>query len=47
MNETGEQSLVSQIVTALQNIKDVFMILTSRLTDNQTEFSAISRCSQA
>ena len=37
------ESLVSQIVTALHKIKDVFIILTSRLTDNQIEFPAISR----
>ena len=28
------ESLVSQIVTALHNIKDVFIILTSRLIEN-------------
>ena len=37
------ESLVSQIVTALHKIKDVFIILTSRLTDNQIEFPALSR----
>ena len=37
------ESLVSQIVTALHKIKDVFIILTSRLTDNQIEFPAMSR----
>jgi hypothetical protein len=36
-------SLVSQIVTSLHKIKDVFVVLTSRLTDNQIEFSAMSR----
>jgi hypothetical protein len=29
------EHLVSQIVTALDKIKDAFIILTSRLTDNQ------------
>ena len=37
------ESLVSQIVTALHKIKDVFIILTSRLTDNQIVFPAMSR----
>ena len=37
------ESLVSQIVTALHKIKDVFIILTSRLTENQTVFPAMSR----
>ena len=37
------ESLVSQIVTALHKIKDVFILLTSRLTDNQIEFPAMSR----
>ena len=37
------ESLVSQIVTALHKIKDVFIVLTSRLTDNQMEFPALSR----
>ena len=37
------ESLVSQIVTALHKIKDVFIVLTSRLTDNQIEFPAMSR----
>ena len=31
------ESIVSQIVTALHKIKDVFIILTSRMTDNQIE----------
>lgn len=43
VNVAEAQSLVSQIVTALQKIKDVFIILTSRLTDNQPVFPAISR----
>ena len=37
------ESLVSQIVTALHKIKDVFIVLTSRLADNQIEFPALSR----
>ena len=37
------QSLVSQIVTALHKIKDVFIILTSRFSDNQVVFPAMSR----
>ena len=37
------ESLVSQIVTALHKIKDVFIVLTSRFTDNQIEFPAMSR----
>jgi hypothetical protein len=43
VNVAEAQRLVSQIVTALHKIKNVFIILTSRLTDNQTEFPAISR----
>ena len=43
VNVAEAESLVSQIVTALRKINDVFIILTSRLTDNQTEFPAISR----
>ena len=43
VNVAEAESLVSQIVTALHKIKDVFIILTSRLTDNQTEFPAMSR----
>jgi hypothetical protein len=37
------ESLVSQIVTALCKIKDVFIIITSRFTDNPIEFPAMSR----
>ena len=37
------QSLVSQIVTALQKIKDAFIIITSRLIENQAVFPAMSR----
>ena len=37
------ESLISQIVTALHKIKDVFIILTSRLTENQKVIPALSR----
>jgi Rad51 protein len=37
------ENLVSQIVTSLHKIKDVCIILTSRLTDNQIKFPAMSR----
>ena len=37
------ESLVSQIVTALRKIKDVFIIMTSRLTENQIVIPALSR----
>ena len=37
------ERLVSQIVTSLHNIKDLFVVLTSRLTENQIEFPALSR----
>jgi len=37
------ESLVSQIVTALHKIKDVFIVLTSRMTDSQIKFPAMSR----
>ena len=37
------ESLVSQIVTALHKIKDVFIILTSRLTGNEIIIPALSR----
>lgn len=37
------ESLVSQIVTSLHKIKDIFIILTSCLTDSQIEFPAMSR----
>ncbi len=42
INTAEVESLTSQIVTALHEIKDVFIILTSRLTDN-LEFPALSR----
>ena len=37
------ESLVSQIVTALQKMKDILIILTSRLTENQIKFPHMSR----
>ena len=37
------ESLVSQIVTALHNIKNVFIVLTSRMTDSQIVFPTLSR----
>jgi anion-transporting ArsA/GET3 family ATPase len=37
------ESLISRIVTSLHNIKDVFVVLTSRLTESQIEFPALSR----
>ena len=43
VNIAEAESLVSQIVTALHKIKDVFIVLTSRLRDNQIEFPAMSR----
>ena len=43
INIAEAESLISQIVTALHKIKDVFIVLTSRLTDNQIEFPALSR----
>ena len=43
INISEAESLVSQIVTALHKIKDVFIVLTSRLTDNQIKFPAMTR----
>ena len=43
INIAEAERLVSQIVTSLNKIKDVFIILTSRFTDNQIEFPALSR----
>ena len=43
INIAETESLISQIVSALRKIKDVFIILTSRLIDNQIEFPAMSR----
>ena len=42
-NIAEAERLVSQIVMALHKIKDVFIVLTSRLTDNKIEFPAMSR----
>jgi hypothetical protein len=38
INTAEVESLTSQIVIALHKIKDVFIILTSRLTDDQIKF---------
>jgi hypothetical protein len=43
INIAEAERLVSQIVTALHKIKDVFVILTSHMTDNQIEFPSLSR----
>ena len=43
INTAEAESLVSQIVTALHEIKDIFIILTSRLTDNEIVIPALSR----
>ena len=43
INIVEAESLVSGMVTALHKIKDAFIILTSRFTDNQIEFPAMSR----
>ena len=43
LRNTGVENLVSQIVTALHKIKDAFIILTSRTTDNQIVYPALSR----
>ena len=40
---TEAESLVLQIVTALHKIKDVFIILTSRMTESQIVYPALSR----
>ena len=37
------EGLTSQILTALHNIRDVFIVMTSRFTDNQLKFPALSR----
>ncbi len=42
VNIAEAERLVSQIVTALQKINDVFIILTSRFTDNLLEFPALA-----
>ena len=43
INIAEAERLVSQIVTALHKIKNVFIIITSRITSNQIEFPAMSR----
>ena len=43
INIAEAERLVSQIVTALHKIKNVVIVLTSRFTDNQIEFPALSR----
>ena len=43
INISEAETLISQIVSALHKIKDVFIILTSRLTDNQIAFPPLSR----
>ncbi len=43
INISEAESLVSQIVTSLHKIKYVFIVLTSRLTDNQIKFPAMTR----
>ncbi len=43
INISEAERLVSQIVTALHKVKDVLIVLTSRLTDSQIEFPAMSR----
>ena len=43
INIAEAESLISQIVTALHKIKNVFILLTSRLTENQIVIPALSR----
>jgi hypothetical protein len=43
VNIAEAEHLVSQIVTSLYEIKDILIVLTSRLTDNQIEIPAMSR----
>ena len=43
IRSTEAESLVSQIVTALHKIKNVFIVLTSRMTDSQIVYHALSR----
>jgi Rad51 len=43
INTAEAQRLVSQIVTALHKIKNVLIVLTSRLGDYEIEFPALSR----
>jgi hypothetical protein len=43
MYTTEVESLTSQIITALHKIKEVLIVVTSRFTDNQIQFSALSK----
>jgi uncharacterized protein YueI len=43
INISEAERLVSQIVTALHKIKDVFIVLTSHFTNNEIKFPALSR----
>jgi hypothetical protein len=43
VNIAEAERLVSQIVTGLHKIKDVFIVLTSRFTNNEIKFPALSR----
>jgi hypothetical protein len=43
VNVTEAQSLVSQIVTSLHKIKNVLIVLSSRLGDYEMEFPPLSR----
>jgi hypothetical protein len=43
LNAAEADSLVSQIVTALRKIKNVLIVLTSRMGDNEMQFPALSR----
>jgi hypothetical protein len=43
MRPAEAESVISQIVTALHKIKNVLIVLTSRMTDSQIEFPALSR----
>ena len=43
INSAEVQRLVSQIVTALHKIKNVLIVLTSRLANNEIEFPPLSR----
>jgi hypothetical protein len=43
INIEEAERLVSQIVTALHKIKDVFIVVTSRMIDNQIEIPSMSR----
>ena len=43
VNISEAESLASQIVTSLHKIRDIFIVLTSRLTDSQIVYPALSR----